>query len=144
MNEETQNYIKIITRQLKELSFIYNKACSKIGISSSEFWVWYALIVLDGEISQQDISDEFFLPKQTINTVVSNLSKNGYVSLEAIPGTRNKKIIKLSKKGEEYGKNIIKDVYESEKKTLESMSKEDCCTFISLLEKYTEKLNENI
>lgn len=144
MTEETPNYIKIITRQLKELSFIYNKACSKIGISSSEFWVWYALIVLDGEISQQDISDEFFLPKQTINTVISNLSKNGYVSLEAIPGTRNKKIIKLSKKGEQYGKKIIKDVYEAEKKTLESMSQEDCCTFISLLEKYTEKLNENI
>lgn len=144
MNEEIKKYIEIINQQIKEITFVYHNACNKLGISTSEFWVWYALLVLEGEYSQQDIRDEFYLPKQTINSVVSNLNKNGYVFLETIPGTRNKKIIKLSPKGEEYGKNIIKDIYEAEQKTIGTMSEQERKTFIDLLGKYKEILKENI
>ncbi|RHS92134.1 MarR family transcriptional regulator [Blautia sp. AM42-2] len=56
-------------------------------------------------LTQQEICNACFLPKQTVNTAIAGLAQKGLVELELIPGTRNKKRILLMDAGRELEKN---------------------------------------
>lgn len=144
MNEYIKKQLETLNQQVKELAAIYHDAASKSGISDNEFWVWYALLILGGEYSQQDICDTWSLPKQTINSIISNLSKKGYIFLEAAPGTRNRKIIRLSEDGKKYGENIVMGIYQAEQQSLEKMSEQERQTCIALLGNYINLLKNEL
>ena len=76
----------LINRQSKELVGIYRDAVKRLGISNSEFWIWYTLVAMDGEYTQQEIGRMWSLPKQTVNTVVAHLRRTRHAYLEAVPG----------------------------------------------------------
>lgn len=144
MNERIKKQQGILNQQEKELTAIYRSAAIKYGISDSELWVWYALLVLGGEYSQQNICDIWSLPKQTVNSVIANLTKKGYVYLEAVPGTRNRKIIRLTEEGKAFGENRVLHIYEAETRAIEKMPEQELMTFIALMGKYITLLREEI
>lgn len=144
MGENYKDALEIINQQIKVLASIYHGAAAKFGVSDSEFWVWYALLVLEGEYSQQDICEMWSLPKQTVNSVVSNLIKKGYVSLKAVRGARNRKVICLSEQGEEYGRKIVMKIHNAELRTIDRMTEEEKKTCIELVGKYIDILREEI
>jgi len=144
MNERIKKQQGILNQQEKELTAIYRSAAIRYGISDSELWVWYALLVLGGEYSQQNICDIWSLPKQTVNSVIANLTKKGYVYLEAVPGTRNRKIIRLTEEGKAFGENRVLHIYEAETRAIEKMPEQELMTFIALMGKYITLLREEI
>lgn len=145
MSEHFKNQLEIMNQQVKELAALYHGAASnKAGKSVNEFWIWYALLVLGGEYSQQDICDTWSLPKQTVNTIITNLVKKGYMTLEADPGTRNRKIIRVSEEGKVYGEKIVMPVYEAEVRAIKQISEKERVVFISMLGKYIDLLKKEI
>ena len=62
-------------------------------------WILYFLASSDEDISQQELIEMMMFPKQTINSSVKTLSEKGLLTLEMIPGTRNKKRILLTEGG---------------------------------------------
>lgn len=142
MNRELEGQFQIMSQQVKELIGIYHGAASKAGVSENEFLMWYTLLVMGGEYSQQDICNLWTLPKQTINSIVTNLTKKELVFLEAVPGTRNRKIIRLSEEGKSYGKTIVSGVYQAEMSALEKMGEEDRENCITLLGNYISLLKD--
>lgn len=136
MKNTIKDQLEIMNQQIKEVTSIYHAAAARLGISDGEFWVLYALLVPGGEYSQQDICDMWSLPKQTVNSVVLGMKKKGYIYLEAVPGTRNRKIIRLSDSGKEYGENIIFKIYNAEQKTIAKMTAAERRTCIDLMGKY--------
>lgn len=143
-DENIERQLSILNRQMKELAYVYHIVAGRSGISDNEFWVWYALLVFEGELSQQDICDSWSLPKQTVNSIIGNLVKNGFVFLEAAPGFRNRKNIRLSERGRKYGESIVRRVYEAEHNTLRKMTDQERQDFIGLFEKYITLLKEEI
>ncbi|WP_312445474.1 MarR family winged helix-turn-helix transcriptional regulator [Lacrimispora sp.] len=144
MDDQIKKQQGILNQHEKELTAIYRSAAIKSGISDSELWVWYALLVLGGEYSQQNICDIWSLPKQTVNSVIANLTKKGYVFLETVPGTRNRKIIRLTEAGKEFGENRVLHIYEAEQRAIEKMPEQELKTFIALMGKYITLLREEI
>lgn len=142
MSQSIKEQLEILNQQVKELTGLYHQAAVKSGISDNEFWVWYTLLTFHEEYSQQDICDMWFLPKQTVNSVVANLIKKNYVFLEVVPGTRNRKIIRLTQSGKAFGEAFIMRIYDAEKRTIEKMSDEERQTCITLLGKYIRFLRE--
>lgn len=144
MNEDVERQLKMLNMQVRELVSVYHTVASKSGVSDNEFWVWYALLYFEGNLSQQDICDKWFLPKQTVNTIIANLTKSGLVSLKQIPGSRNRKSICLSERGREYGESIVRRVYEAEHNTLSRLTEQERQTCIELMGKYIALLKEEI
>lgn len=142
MSDHIIEQFRKITQQIKELAAVYHSAASKAGISDNELWVWYTLLVEEGEYSQQDISDMWSLPKQTVNSVISNLAKKGFLLLEAVPGTRNRKIIRITEEGRAYGERIVMPIYQAEQRSLERMPEDDRKMCISLLNEYIRFLSD--
>lgn len=140
MNTEIKNQLETINQQIKELASVYHSVASSYGISDNEFWVWYALLTYEGEYSQQDICDMWSLPKQTVNSIISNLSKKGYLSLEVTDGMKKRKVIRLSEEGKQYGKSIVSQIYYIEQCALEKLSDKERETCITIFEKYIDFL----
>ncbi len=112
-------------QQTRELVGIIHDAVARCSVSENEFWIWYSLIILQGDVTQQDICSAWSLHKQTVNTIVSGMVKKGYAVLETIPGTRNRKRICLTEAGRAYGETVVRPVFEAEKRTYARMSRED-------------------
>lgn len=144
MQQESKKLFEIFNQQFKELNAVYHRAASKHNISDNEFWVWYALLALEGEPSQQSICEMWSLPKQTVNSVVSGMIKKGHVYLETIPGTRNKKVIRLTEAGQKFGEHVILKVYEAEQRAIDQISPRQLQLCTDLLAKYISLLDEEI
>ncbi len=125
MNKDFKSQLETINQQLKELAGLYKEAVSHSGLSDNQFWIWYALIVIGGEYTQQDICEMWSLSKQTVNTIVTNMVDNGYIALEVVPNTRNRKIIRLTEKGRKYGEEYVMPISHAEQKAFEKLSEHD-------------------
>ncbi len=140
MDGQVKRQIDVINQLIKELNSLYHIAAVKSGVSDGEICVWSMLLTTDKEYSQQDLCELLFLPKQTINSIISGLIKKGYVFLEHVPGTRNRKVIRLSDEGRNYGEKNIMWIFEAEQHAMEDADPREVCTLISMLEKYINKL----
>ena len=144
MQQDSKKLFEIFNQQFKELNAIYHRVASQHDISDNEFWVWYALFALEGEPSQQSICEMWSLPKQTVNSVVSGMIKKGHVYLETIPGTRNKKVIRLTESGQKFGENVILKVYDAGQQAIDKISPQQLQLCTDLLAKYISLLDEEI
>ncbi len=143
MDKVEYNYDKV-NQQLKWIAGIYRTAARRAGITDNEFIVWYMLMCFDENLSQQDISDEMALPKQTVNSIVSNLLKNGYVYFENIPQSRGKKIVRLTETGMKYGQENLSWIFEAEERAFGRMGEDNMQICGALLNKYMLLLYDEI
>lgn len=144
MDEQIKRQIDIINQHIKELNSLYHTAAVRSGGSDGEICVWSMLLTTDKEYSQQDLCELLFLPKQTINSIISGLIKKGYIFLEHVPGTRNRKVIRLSDEGRNYGEKNIMWIFEAEQHAMEDADPHEIRTLISMLEKYIHKLKREL
>lgn len=144
MTSDFKNHINSINQQFKEITAIYRNAINKAGISENEFWIWYTLIFMNDECSQQDICSAWSLSKQTVNTIITNLTKRGLVYLEMVPGTRNRKNIYLTEEGRKYGESIVLPIHKAEQAAFEHLTEQDRAACLTVLGKYIDFLKQEM
>ncbi|BDF68301.1 MarR family transcriptional regulator [Oscillospiraceae bacterium] len=144
MHEDIKKQLETFNQQVKDLTAIYRCAASQHSVSENEFWVWYTLLVSGEEYSQQDICEMWSLPKQTINSVIAHLRQKGFLSLEMEPGTRNRKIIRLTESGKAFGEKIVTPIYEAEQRTLARLTVQEREQCVALMEKYVTTFREEL
>lgn len=144
MAKDTKLQLETINQQIKELAGLYQEVVGNTEISVNEFWIWYSLLVIEGEYSQQDICNAWSLSKQTVNTIVTRMVKMGYAKLEVVPGTRNRKLIRLTEAGKAYGAELVMPVFAAEKRAFERLNEDDRAVFFSVLGKYIDALKEEM
>ncbi len=144
MELNTKKQLEAINRQIKELVGIYRGIISHSGISENEFWIWYTLIIMDGEYSQQDICSCWSLSKQTVNTIVKHMVKKGLAFLEVVPGTKNRKIIRLTDAGRAYGEDLVRHVSDAEDRAFNKLPETDLLACTVIFRKYINILKEEI
>lgn len=133
-----------VNQRLKGLVGLYHGVVSRSAISDNEFWVWYTLVAMEGEYSQLDICSFWSLPKQTVNAIIRRMVRRGLAVLEVVPGTRNRKIIRLTEEGRKYGEKVVMPVSEAEQRAFQKMTPEDQVSFMDVVGKYIESLKEEL
>lgn len=93
-------------------------------------------------LTQQEICNACFLPKQTVNTAIAGLAQKGLVELELIPGTRNKKRILLTDAGRELEKNTTDRLRGAEIRAYGKLSVEELNSYLEMTRKLTAALRE--
>lgn len=144
MDKNTKKQIDIINQRIKELNSVYHVAALQSGISDGELSIWSVMLNSDEQYSQQDLCELLSLSKQTVNSIVSNLIKKGFVILEHVPGTRNRKVICLTKEGGIYGRDKVMWIFEAEQKALEQTDPEQVKVCIEMMEKYIRLLKNEL
>lgn len=116
MNQKKPGRVGQVNKQIKELIGIYRDAVKNMDVSESEFWVLYTLVAMEGDYTQQDICRMWSLPKQTVNTVITQLKKKKFATLETVPDMRNHKFIRLTEAGRKYGETVVLPISRAEER----------------------------
>lgn len=120
------NELRKLARQLNLINYrtdqIYYEYERKHCINDSEICLMYALD--DGKShSQKQICEDWHIPKTTLNTIIKQWERLGYIELKCIPGKRREREITLTEIGENYIQGYLTPIYKAEqtaiKETLE-------------------------
>ncbi|HCX91260.1 MAG TPA: MarR family transcriptional regulator, partial [Lachnospiraceae bacterium] len=114
MDKKIREQIDLINQKTKELNALYRRAAYKSSISDGEVDIWSALLNSREEYSQQDLAEMLSLPKQTVNSLINRMIRKEFVALDHAPGTRNRKVIRLTEAGREFGEQRVKWIFEAE------------------------------
>ena len=125
-------------RALYRVDSFYDEFATQSNVSSALLWVLYALN--DGNPHTQiEISNDWELPKTTVNTVIKEIQKDGYVELVPIKGKRREMAIVLTESGKKYSDRVLADLYKKEAEVYKALSKEEY-EIVAVLEKIAKKL----
>lgn len=125
-------------RALYHVDSFYDDFAKKSNVSSALLWVLYALN--DGNSHTQiEISNDWELPKTTVNTVIKDIQQNGYVELIPIKGKRREMSIVLTESGKNYADSILSDLYKKEAEVYKTLRSEEY-EVVDLLERIAKKL----
>lgn len=134
--------LKTFNRLYRELNEIYHKIALKQNVSDSAFMILYALTEIGDNCLQKDICKYFSISKQTINSSIKKLEKQGLLELKS---TNNKCVqIILTPKGLQLIKENILPIIKIEKNTFEEIGQKDCKELLRLTKKYKDTFNKKI
>ncbi|WP_164131084.1 MarR family winged helix-turn-helix transcriptional regulator [Sharpea azabuensis] len=127
-------------KALYHVDSFYDEFAKQSNVSSSLLWVLYALN--DGNSHTQiEISNDWELPKTTVNTVIKDIQKQGYVDLVPIKGKRREMSIVLTESGKAFADNVLSDLYRKEEEVFKLLSPKEQ-EIVMVLEKLARKLKE--
>lgn len=126
--------LKEFNRLYRELDRLYHEIAVKAELSDSAFYILYAIIELGDGCMQKEISENYFLSKQTINSSIQNLITKGYVSM--INGKGHDKHVYLTDEGKNFVMDKIYPVMKMESEVFTEMTREESCEMLRLYRKY--------
>lgn len=144
MSEKMELQLAQLNQCFKQVDEIYHKLAVRYKLSDSAFWILYSLCESKEPCTQNDFCQDWFFPKQTVNSTIANLVKVGYIALESMPGSRNSKRIVMTEAGKAYTKGTIKPLLRAEQAAFERMSEEERETYLELTRKHISYLDEEI
>ena len=144
MGIDHKKAINMVNKQIKELVGVYRDAVKHLDISESEFWVWYTLVAMEGDFTQQDICAMWSLPKQTVNTAIAHMRLRRYAILEAVPRTRNRKIIRLTAEGRRFGEKVVEPIVRAEERALDRVEAAELAMVTDAFGKYINIIRQEM
>lgn len=138
--ENERDTIRRLMIAVNKIDGLYYMAAKKCAIKDNTLTLLYALD--DGRPhSQKQICEEWFIPKTTLNTIVKECSRSGYITLIHEEHSKEK-VVSITENGREYAHEMLQGLYRAEgralKKTLDHFSPE----FVDALDLFTEFLQE--
>lgn len=125
----------------KEIDGIYHEITLHAGISDSTFYILYCIAEFGDGCLQKDISEQYFISKQTINSSIKTLKAKGYLTLTKGKG-RNMHL-HLTPAGRQLMKEKIAPVIDAENSVFAEMSPKETRELLRLTKKYAILLRKN-
>lgn len=141
--KQAEEYIRAITAATDRIDYLYDNWARSRGINSYVSRIMYMLYA-SGIDRQKDIAENYGMPKQTVNNVISDLLKKGYITLETDEKDRRSKLIRLTEEGEKYAGSITEPLLECEKSVLEEMGGERARMLTETMTQYADLLEEEM
>ncbi|MDO4541706.1 MAG: MarR family transcriptional regulator [Bacillota bacterium] len=138
-NKNISEYNAII----KENEDVYRGIAKAFGLSDCTFWILYTLREVDEKLTQSDICEVIYLPKQTVNSALKKLENSGHIKLAPLKDRRSKEIT-LTKSGIDLAEKTVDKVIAVENKAFAGLGTDEQSVLISLFRKYTDLLKESI
>ena len=128
----------------KQYDELYHEVAQKHGLSDSALWLLYLICKADAPCTQNELAQELYIPKQTVNSAINKLVKDGFVELMQRPGPRNSKAVHLTAYGLEQCREYVYPLIQAEDRAISRMSPEEQALFLALHEKHYQYLKEEI
>lgn len=138
--QDKNNQIRKIMLSINQIDGIYYQWARKIGLQENLLALLYALS--DGKsYTQKQISEEWLIPKTTINTVVKECILNGHIVLQQEPHTKEKRIC-LTDTGKAYTEGVLNPLKQAEIQALDETLKKYPVELAAVFEEFSNQLKE--
>ena len=126
--KDYQEEIRALTRAQNRIDGLYYQAARRLGVKDNTLALFYALD--DGQPhSQKQLGEEWLIPKTTVNTIVKELVKEGFLTLLMEEHTKEKQIL-LTPEGRRYAASLLKPVYRMEQEALRATLEKHGAAFL--------------
>lgn len=126
----------------KEVDDLYHMLALKFNLSDSAMWILCTMREANRELTQSEIAQEMSMSRQTVNSAIKNLEKQGYLRLEAVSGDRRNKTLSFTEEGEAFVKRTVDQVLSLEHQVFENLEVEEQEKITQILRKYTRFMRE--
>lgn len=113
-----RNLLEQMNRQFNECNALYHELAVHYGVSDTVFWLLYSLYNSSEPQTQNRLCMEWNLPKQTMNSAVASMVKQG--------------LLELTPAGRELAAKTAKPVYSAEQAALEQLGMAEAEHFVRL------------
>ena len=137
-NSQARALLDKTNRQFNECNALYHTVAQRCGLSDAAFWTLYALLTTDEPLTQNRISAEWAIPKQTLNSAVAAMTKKGLVAL--CPGKGRCKDVTLTDAGRELAARTIGPVIAAEEAAIADFGAENAEEMCRLEQRHLECL----
>lgn len=95
-------------------------------------------------VTQTEICQRTFQSKQTVNLIIRNLLKEGYVTVEERKENKREKLVRITEAGKEYCGKVVRHITWAEDTAMSMFSQEEQKQLIDLSRTFTKNLTELI
>jgi DNA-binding MarR family transcriptional regulator len=117
-NEQVTEYCHLY----RELNTEYEEYAKSVDMSFSSLLVLSIICSHPNGCMQMTIRDESFLPKQTVNGIVTGFLRQGLIKLTEVESDRRYKTIHLTENGSEFANRLIPKIKDAENKAMENLT----------------------
>lgn len=141
--KQTDEYLAELGVQEKQYDVLYRKVANAFELPDCSMWILYYRSSSENPLSQQDLIEKMMFPKQTINSAVTGMVKKGLLELQMIPGTRNRKEIRLTDIGDELVGRSVKRMRRAEEKAVQNLGDRKMQQYMILYREFYSALERN-
>ena len=105
----------------RESNSMYENWAKNHGLSLNSVMVLYSFYEDGRTCTQKMISQKWVIPKQTVNSILKEFEKRGFIELVPIPADKRNKYIRLTLEGKEYVNTIIEELRDLELYVMEQI-----------------------
>ena len=137
-----KNYeiVRRIWHLMNNIDGVYYYLSKHVGINENALTLLYALD--DGmPHSQKEISDEWLIPRTTINSIVKTMIYDGYIEFCEEQHKKEKQLI-LTQKGRDYAEHLLGNIYAIEERAIRKTLTTYSTEFVAALEDFSNNLYE--
>lgn len=127
---------------MSEINAIYHDIAVRMGISDSVQSVLYAICENGEQCLQSDICKQTGISRQTINTAIRKLEKDGIVHLEQ--GRGRNTIVCLTESGKAFANEKSRPLLEIEDAIFSSWTDGELSLYMELTERYRDALKAKV
>ncbi len=135
MDKTHHRQLRRINYLASEMDSLYHLADLRLGISDSVSLVLYALYDGEGRCPLGNIYKKSGVSKQTLNSAVRALEKDGLLYLEPYKGRAKQAV--LTEKGRAYAEQTAARLVHAELQAFDGWTEEEVAAYLRLQEKYT-------
>ena len=122
---------------------LYDQWAKRTGETGNTLAIFYALE--SGELyTQKQLSEEFLIPKQTLNSIVKDCIAKGYIRLAPSPENHREKLLCLTEAGREYVDSFLAPLLAIEQYAVGQMEQEYGDAVLKGLEKFCEIFQQQL
>ena len=122
---------------------IYRTVAKSFGLSDCAFWILYCIRQSEEKVTQKDICNFIFQPKQTVHSALKKMVEDGLIEVGDYNGKRHK-YVTLTEKGEAFSEKTIDLVLTEEIAVFEDLDASERELAMKLLAKYSDSLSRRM
>lgn len=123
----------------------YDAWGAKFGLSYTELLILYSFREAGGGgCTQSDICRQWYMPKQTVNSALKLLERQGYVALSSSKADRRSKTAALTEAGRDLAERAIGELKRAEERAAVRMGEEEFRAMVRYAERFVELLRADI
>lgn len=128
----------------REMMVIYNDWSKAQGVSYNEVMIWVSLHNNRVACTQKQICDDWLLPKQTVNTIMREFERRGYIVYTQSESDRRQKNISLTPEGLQLSEQIVPKLHELELSVFDKLGGAVCGQMLDAMEQFIKHFRTGI
>lgn len=139
------NSFDILGKHIGEIDNLVDIWVNKLGLTHTHFAVLYTLAnAAEGQCTQKQISEEWYLPKQTVFNICKEYREKGWIEFHESPTDKRERILFLTDTGKAQAEPVLQATKIMSDKTFKAFGKQKTAQLFGLMSEFCEVCRKEI